>query len=37
VGDSGTLGGHPRFADLLDRCAATGALVSAWEPPWSDA
>lgn len=36
-GDSATLGGHPRFAALLAELSARGALVSAWEPPWSDA
>jgi DNA polymerase III delta prime subunit len=35
-GDSVTLGRHPLFADLLERCETLGALTSVWAPPWSD-
>ncbi|MFM2248618.1 MAG: hypothetical protein RL071_4693 [Pseudomonadota bacterium] len=38
IGDAATLGGHPRFAGLLDLLAAApGALQSAWDPPWDAA
>jgi ATP-dependent RNA/DNA helicase IGHMBP2 len=37
IGDSATLGRHPRFARLLEALAARGAVRSVWEPPWSDA
>lgn len=37
IGDTGTLGGHPRFEALLAELASRGALVSAWEEPWSEA
>lgn len=36
VGDSATLARHPRFAAIIERHEASGALESAWEPPWSD-
>lgn len=36
VGDSATLARHPRFAALVEHHAASGALVSVWEPPWSE-
>ncbi len=36
IGDSATLGAHPRFAALFDRLAASGELASVWEPPWSE-
>lgn len=37
IGDSATLGRHPRFAELLDHLDSTGSMSSVWEPPWSEA
>lgn len=35
VGDSATVGRLPLLAEVLDRLAADGAIVSVWEPDWS--
>lgn len=36
VGDTATLGGHPRFAAVLDRLSEQEAWESVWSPPWSE-
>mgnify|MGYP000695559639 CR=1 FL=1 len=36
VGDSATLGAHPRFAAVLDALAERGDLQSVFEPPWDE-
>lgn len=35
VGDTGTLSRHPRFAEVLAKHEARGALCSVWEEPWA--
>ena len=37
IGDSATLGAHPRFGRLLDDLADRGDLQSVFEPPWDAA
>jgi superfamily I DNA and/or RNA helicase len=37
IGDSATLGGHPRFAALLEAIDAAGGHESAFAAPWSEA
>ena len=38
VGDSATVGGHPRFGAVLDQLAGRpGALQSVWDAPWNAA
>ncbi|MEZ4241086.1 MAG: AAA domain-containing protein [Myxococcota bacterium] len=37
IGDSGTLGRHPRFAAVLAHLADLGAIQSVWSPPWDAA
>ena len=37
VGDSATLTRAPLFAEVWEALAASGAVCSVWEPPWSEA
>jgi ATP-dependent RNA/DNA helicase IGHMBP2 len=36
VGDTATLGTHPRFSAVLEALAAQESWESVWSPPWSD-